>query len=275
MRNRLTIETPESIGFTYQVADVGSRFLAIFVDTLIQFGAIIVLSIALAQLNRLNDLGALPALLPADQFAVVVVIASFLLYVGYFAVFEALWHGQTPGKRLVKLRVVKESGYPLTPIDVLVRNLVRLVDFFPAFYSLGVVTMLLNTRARRLGDLAAGTLVVRTRGEITLDRLVARSAPSAAPAASAGAGPLDPADAAAREAARAASRRLSADDAQMIEAFLARREWLANADALAARLCEAIEAKLDDAVLEAATANMSEADFLALMLRAYRSLAQT
>lgn len=264
MRNTLTIETPESVGFTYQVADVGSRFLAIFIDTLIQFGAIVGLGIALDRLEESGIFERLPRFVNADQAAVVVIVTSFLLYVGYFAAFEMLWHGQTPGKRAVRLRVIREDGYPLGPLDVLLRNLVRLVDFFPAFYGLGVVVMLLNHRARRLGDIAAGTLVVRMRGPIKLDDLAATAAATAAAPDGPGVrdGPID--------LARDAARRLSAEDAHLIEDYLARRAGLANAAELDARLRDALEARLASPALEAAVVGMADQDFLALVLRAYR-----
>jgi len=264
MQNTLTIETPESVGFTYQVADVGSRFLAISIDSLIQFGAIVGLGIALDRLEEAGIFERLPQFFDVDQAAVVVIVTSFLLYVGYFAAFELLWHGQTPGKRAVRLRVIREDGYPLGPLDVLLRNLVRLVDFFPVFYGLGVLVMLLNHRARRLGDIAAGTLVVRVRSPIKLDDLAAYAAARAAAPEGPGMrdGPID--------VARDAARRLSAEDAHLIEDYLARREGLVNAAELDAQLCKALKAKLASPALEVAVAGMADRDVLALVLRSYR-----
>src|SRR4029078_5649079 len=80
---------------------------------------------------------------------------------GYYMVFEILWNGQTPGKRLVGVRVMRENGYPIRPVDAVIRNLVRIVDWLPATYGIGVLTMLLNKRSKRLGDFASGTIVVR------------------------------------------------------------------------------------------------------------------
>ncbi|MDH3283619.1 MAG: RDD family protein [Acidobacteriota bacterium] len=88
-------------------------------------------------------------------------IAMFLLEWGYFAAFELFMHGQTPGKRLLRLRVVTEDGTPAGVIAVLVRNLIRHVDLMPPFYGIGSLTILATSRGQRLGDLAAGTLVVR------------------------------------------------------------------------------------------------------------------
>jgi len=74
--------------------------------------------------------------------------------------FEAYWHGQTPGKRVMKLRVIKDSGRQITFFEALARNTVRLIDYMPGLYLAGVITMLCNKQNKRLGDLAAGTLVV-------------------------------------------------------------------------------------------------------------------
>src|SRR5205807_1730260 len=91
------------------------------------------------------------------SFAVFVV---FCLYWGYFAVFGILWKGQTPGKRWAGIRVIKDTGRPINAFEAISRNLVRVVDYFPGFYGVGVLTMLLNAKHQRLGDFVAGTLVV-------------------------------------------------------------------------------------------------------------------
>src|SRR5947209_2667796 len=95
--------------------------------------------------------------------------------------FEILWSGQTPGKRLVGLRVIGENGYPIRPVDAVIRNLVRGVDWLPGIYGVGVLTMLLNTRAKRLGDFASGTIVVRerSRGSGAMPPLLAGLSPTA------------------------------------------------------------------------------------------------
>jgi hypothetical protein len=94
-------------------------------------------------------------------FIALFALALFLVADGYFMLFEILWNGQTPGKRMVGIRVIRENGYPMRPIDAVIRNLVRLVDWLPGAYGIGVLTMLLNKRAKRLGDFASGTIVVR------------------------------------------------------------------------------------------------------------------
>jgi uncharacterized RDD family membrane protein YckC len=92
----------------------------------------------------------------------------FLLVFGYFTMYETFWSGQTPGKRALRIRVIKVNGYPIDFVDALVRNVVRLADFLPSFYGVGLVVMFVSTQSRRLGDYAAGTIVVKERrGERT------------------------------------------------------------------------------------------------------------
>src|SRR5258708_11206537 len=90
----------------------------------------------------------------------VIVFVVFCINWGYYAVFEILWKGQTPGKRWAGIRVIKDTGRPINAFEAIVRNLIRVFDYFPGFYGVGVVTMLLNAKHRRLGDFVAGTLVV-------------------------------------------------------------------------------------------------------------------
>ena len=96
-------------------------------------------------------------------FVAVLIIAAFLLFYGYFAAFEAFWHGQTPGKRLIGLRVLSVTGRPARLDEAILRNLLRVVDQLPGVYAIGIVTMLISTRNQRLGDLAAGTVVVHEK----------------------------------------------------------------------------------------------------------------
>ena len=87
-------------------------------------------------------------------------LLAFVLQFGYFAFFEALWNGQTPGKRREHLRVIKDSGQPITTYDAVARNFLRVVDSFPGIYAVGIVSVLFSSRNKRLGDFVAGTVVV-------------------------------------------------------------------------------------------------------------------
>jgi uncharacterized RDD family membrane protein YckC len=95
--------------------------------------------------------------------AAIVVLILYCLYWGYFAFFEIIWNGQTPGKRLVGIRVIKESGRPITVLEAIGRNIFRAIDMLPSLYVVGIVSMLLNSRNKRLGDFVAGTVLVHDK----------------------------------------------------------------------------------------------------------------
>jgi uncharacterized RDD family membrane protein YckC len=99
----------------------------------------------------------------------VLIIVLFLIFSGYFILFEWLWNGQTPGKRLLKLRVIREDGRPITLWEALARNLLRIFDAVPGFvlpvYSVGLITIFMNKRDQRIGDMFAGTVVIRERSD--------------------------------------------------------------------------------------------------------------
>jgi hypothetical protein len=91
------------------------------------------------------------------------VLALFLVQWGYWVGFETLWAGRSPGKRALGIRVVRLDGSPVGFAEVALRNLGRVADFLPILYAVGITAMAVNPRSRRLGDLLAGTLVVRER----------------------------------------------------------------------------------------------------------------
>src|SRR5580658_331155 len=148
-----TIETPEQLRLDFAVAGIGSRFLALAIDTLIQI-AVLIATIVLVGILGVGG----------QRSVWVIALASagfFLLFYGYFAFFEILWNGQTPGKRAIGIRVVKDSGRPLTAAESIGRNLLRTVDQLPFFYAVGIVSAILTSGNKRLGDLVAGSMVVR------------------------------------------------------------------------------------------------------------------
>jgi uncharacterized RDD family membrane protein YckC len=176
-----TIDTPENVTFGYEVAGIGSRFIAALIDSIILVtllvGLNIVVLVALGTLAG-NDSSIDSSLEQIDEdwvgnFVIAIyALLNFAIWWGYYMLFEWLWHGQTIGKRAVHLRVVRTDGAPVSFVPVAVRNLVRVVDFLPVAYAVGVVTMFCNRQSRRLGDFAAGTLVVMDQGELTLDALM-------------------------------------------------------------------------------------------------------
>ncbi|MDQ2996354.1 MAG: RDD family protein [Chloroflexota bacterium] len=168
MDDRYTIDTPENIEFAYDIAGIGSRFLAAMIDTLLIGIAEVMIILIVGLTSSALGLRAADSLLAALGG-----LLAFAILWGYYIVFELLWNGQSPGKRVIGLRVVREGGRPITFVGSAIRNLIRIVDFLPALYGIGVVVMFVDRRSRRLGDLAAGTLVVKERRGVTLTSLTA------------------------------------------------------------------------------------------------------
>jgi uncharacterized RDD family membrane protein YckC len=156
-----TVLTPERVSLQYDIAGIGSRGAAAVVDTAIQGITLTVLLIGLTAGVAASTLAGAPGSGTGALLIGLYALSVFVVTGGYFILFEIVWSGQTPGKRLVGLRVIRENGYPLRPIDAVIRNLVRIVDWLPGIYGVGVLTMLLNKRSKRLGDFASGTIVVR------------------------------------------------------------------------------------------------------------------
>lgn len=161
----LIIETPERVPLHFALASIGNRFLACALDhafqalvlVLILFTGLIIANATSASLERAIDSA------PKWVYAVMILLL-FLTFAGYFAFFEWLWSGQTPGKRWMKLRVIREDGRPITFWEASVRNLLRSLDMMPApFYSIGLISVFMNGRDQRVGDMVAGTVVVRER----------------------------------------------------------------------------------------------------------------
>ena len=156
--DQLSIETPEQVALEFPLAGVGSRFLALAIDMLVQLAiGVLVFAVVAGTWSLIRPRAGGPWLLA------IAVIAVFLLFYGYFAGFEAFWHGQTPGKRVIGLRVLSVSGRPARIDEAILRNLVRVVDQLPGVYAIGILTMLISSRNQRLGDLAAGTVVVHEK----------------------------------------------------------------------------------------------------------------
>lgn len=159
----LIIETPERVPLHFALASIGNRFLACALDHIIQVLTIVLMVISFTVIGDFASLGDKVVSAPKWVHAILIVIL-FLIFSGYFAVFEWIWRGQTPGKRLLKLRVIREDGRPITFWEAIVRNLLRTFDMMPGvFYSVGLITVFVTSRDQRVGDLVAGTVVVRER----------------------------------------------------------------------------------------------------------------
>jgi uncharacterized RDD family membrane protein YckC len=244
-RDQISIDTPELVSIELPLAGIGSRFIALLVDYLILIAGVIVLwFLALLFGPALKSFGRISA-----QWAeAIAIFISFLLSWGYFTLFEAFWSGRTPGKRVAKIRVIHRSGRSIGLLESMARNLVRCVDMQPGIfpinlYAVGVITMFVTRQHQRLGDLAAGTLVVRDRepesplwGDTGSRTFTAQlfSGNMAIP---------EPHLAVTLSATGIA--KLSSSDLEVLEGFFSRRldMSMATRQALAARIAAAVQAK--------------------------------
>jgi uncharacterized RDD family membrane protein YckC len=146
------IRTAEGIEFSLPLAGPVSRMLAFAVD----LAAIAAAGTAVARL------AAPLQLISADTAQMVITVLYFVISLLYGILTEWFWRGQTVGKRLLGLRVVEANGLRLRPSEIVVRNLLRFVDLLPGLYLVGGTACVLSSRRQRLGDIAAGTIVIRT-----------------------------------------------------------------------------------------------------------------
>lgn len=172
----LIIETPERVPLAFALASIGNRFLAVAIDHFIQYLTIFIVSWAFLSLSGFSrsfeeSTGGAATTQLLDEMPkwtiAILIITVFSIFSGYFIFFEWLWNGQTPGKRLLKLRVIREDGRPITLWEAIARNLLRIFDAVPGFilpiYSVGLISIFSSRRDQRVGDIFAGTVVVRER----------------------------------------------------------------------------------------------------------------
>lgn len=162
--DRITIDTPEQITLEFPLAGIGSRFMAIALDTVIQIVIYLAGIFALVGLERFSP--GFPLWfrwIPESWAPALIILLFFCIYWGYFAFFEVIWKGKTPGKRLAGIRAIKESGRALNVYEVIGRNLMRAVDAFPGLYLVGIVSVFISRQNQRLGDLLVGSIVVHDK----------------------------------------------------------------------------------------------------------------
>ena len=177
--SELVVSTPERVSFEYQVAGLGTRAIAQILDLLILTGVLVGVYFAAIAIGQVGS---------STVAYLVAVIGSFVIVFGYFWTCEAFWSGQTVGKKVFRLRAVGDRGEPMTFVQAGIRNVVRIVDFLPYAYGVGLVVLFINGKGKRLGDLAAGTIVVKDSDYVWLWQLPGAQAnpppppsPSAAP----------------------------------------------------------------------------------------------
>src|SRR5213593_315130 len=243
---RLEVETPDQVVLRYDLAGAGNRGFAAVLDFLvasvIAFSANTILSWA----GAYNQ---------ASFFVLggVVLMVTLVLIWAYFILLEWLWNGQTIGKRVYRLRVINEDGSPAQFTAVLIRNLMRLVDFLPALYGLGVLVIVLSPKSQRLGDLAAGTYVVRApRPQV--DWFSLRTVTPL------GAG------------VTAETRRMPGEAQRLVREFVARESQLAPTER--ARIAALIAAKLRTYTVED-LGPLSDIDLIHAIARSLRATAET
>src|SRR6266853_4713373 len=161
--SELIVSTPERVSFDYQVAGLGTRAIAQVLDLLIVTALLVALLFGGIAVGAIFNNSLVSDL--------VEILGSFVIVFGYFWTSEALWSGQTIGKKAFRLRAVGDRGEPLTFMQAGIRNIVRIVDFLPYGYGVGMVVMFINGKGKRLGDLAAGTLVVKDSDRVYLWQL--------------------------------------------------------------------------------------------------------
>jgi uncharacterized RDD family membrane protein YckC len=260
LREDYRLLTPENVELQFDVAGLGSRLGAALIDYVIILVAYISLTMAAGFVGSLMQhlteslvtSQAIERATRAGSFLLLAfgVVLGFLAWWGYFMLFELLWGGQSPGKRLLGLRVVRRDGQPLSFTTVLVRNVLRWID---QVALLGVFVMLIDTFSRRLGDLAAGTFVVHEARSIQTRALDAVEIPYLLPEASVQALPN--------------AGRITMAHYTLIRDYFARAGALRGdaADRLAAKLAGALGREID---VEPATVGSPER-FLATVARAF------
>ncbi|MDQ6692747.1 MAG: RDD family protein [Candidatus Dormibacteraeota bacterium] len=203
--DNLVVTTPEMVTLEYRLAGPGSRFLAQLIDFPIQLGLLLLAFLAALGVYRLGGNG---------NIAIIAgLLLGFTAVWGYFPICESVWSGKTLGKHVFGLRVVGDRGEPITLSQALIRNLVRIVDFLPLTYGVGIIVLFANGHGKRLGDLAAGTVVVREKAPVSLNQLRAGRPAEASEVA------LPPADA-------ALLRGLAPDLRRLLVAYAGRRAAL-------------------------------------------------
>jgi uncharacterized RDD family membrane protein YckC len=266
--DQLSIDTPELVAIEMPLAGIGSRFIALLVDYLIWGAGFLVLVFFIALLMPGITLF---SRISAQWAVALIVFVVFLVNWGYFTLFEALWNGRTPGKRVARIRVIQRSGRAIGLFESMARNLLRYIDQIPfPLHIVGLLSMFATRQHQRLGDLAAGTLVVRDREEETplwgdtgARTFTAPLFTAPAPVADPHAGIMLPPEGIAR---------LTAADLEVLEGFFARRLdiSLPVRAAFAQRIVGALRAKSG---LEAPPGVSDEA-FLEAVARQLRDLAR-
>lgn len=166
--SELTINTTQNVNINFEAASVGERILAYLVDFLIKTAYIIVIAYFVFNLMGLSEV-----MDDMDQWSAIAIIVLFLLpYMFYSLVFESILEGQTLGKRLLKIKVVKIDGYQASFGDYLIRWILRIIDISISSGVVGLIAMIVNSKTQRLGDISAGTAVITLKNKVTINSTI-------------------------------------------------------------------------------------------------------
>jgi uncharacterized RDD family membrane protein YckC len=227
MDRTLRVKTPESIAFSYELAGLGSRFLAVAIDvaiqTLVMIGIIWGLVYAGTHMSSAAMRDASRASKFEESLAIAFIITIiFVIYFGYFIIFETFWNGQTPGKKLMGLRVVRDGGYPADFASIAIRNVIRVGEAVAGLYAISAVAALMSPENKRLGDMAAGTLVVRDTAAAKLAAILEEPPDAARPIM------------------------LTAEERSLIDLFVVRRQGMTpgNRAVMAARIAQRVRPRV-------------------------------
>jgi uncharacterized RDD family membrane protein YckC len=244
---RLEVETPDHVVLRYDLAGAGNRGFAAVLDFLIASVIAFTANVILSWAGAFGEAS-------IYVFGGIALVMTLVVIWAYFILLEWLWNGQTIGKRAYKLRVINEDGSPAQFTAVLIRNLLRLVDFLPAFYGLGVLVIVLSAKSQRLGDLAAGTYVVRApRPQV--DWFSLRTVTPL------GAGRT------------AETRRMPGEAQRLVREFVARESQLRPTER--ARIAAVIAAKLRSYTVDNIGEELDDIDLIHAIARSLRATAET
>lgn len=174
MRKILEILTPENVYVEFELAGLGSRFLALLIDNILR--GIIIFIVFIGMVMGGIDFS---NIFNSNTIVIAVwILITFTIYFGYFIFFEMIMNGQTPGKKAIKLKVIMQNGEPIGFFESFLRNILRIADFLPFLFLLGSAFIVFTENYKRIGDFAANTIVVKVRKEeklITLNSLLEKA----------------------------------------------------------------------------------------------------
>ncbi len=259
----IVVQTPEYTEIEYELAGIGSRVIACLVDTIVQL--LITALIVIAGIYLFDLLSPLGRGNPLDLAAMLMIGAGGLVgSVAYWVVLEMVTNGQSIGKRMAGLRVVRDDGTPINLWDSIIRNVVRIVDLLvPPFYCSAMISVWVSARSKRLGDHAAGTVVVKERAA----EMPTTAAPSVPPVQ------YRVAPTAADEQLMTRIRMLTAQEADAAARFLERRHELVAE--VRAQLANRLAASISSHLGVSAAAWASAEEFLVAVLACHRSVSRS